>query len=48
LSGSAFSLVGLWTGGASSTSGEQAATANGARLVLWTCDGQNNQKWVRA
>ncbi|WP_082404563.1 ricin-type beta-trefoil lectin domain protein [Saccharothrix sp. NRRL B-16348] len=25
----------------------QAATANGSTLILWTCNGQNNQKWSR-
>jgi hypothetical protein len=22
------------------------ATANGTKLVLWTCNGSNNQKWT--
>jgi alpha-galactosidase len=26
----------------------QAATANGSTLILWSCNGQNNQKWTRA
>ncbi|MDX3243198.1 hypothetical protein PV408_15555 [Streptomyces sp. ME18-1-4] len=23
-----------------------AATANGTKLVLWSCNGQTNQKWA--
>ncbi len=26
---------------------DQAATANGSRLILWTCNTQANQKWAR-
>ncbi|MEN3541216.1 RICIN domain-containing protein, partial [Microbispora sp. ZYX-F-249] len=24
-----------------------AGTANGAKVQIWTCNGQNNQKWTR-
>ncbi|MEU6415602.1 hypothetical protein [Microbispora sp. NPDC046933] len=23
-------------------------TANGSKVIIWTCNGQNNQKWTRA
>ncbi|WP_352241957.1 RICIN domain-containing protein, partial [Microbispora sp. NBRC 16548] len=22
-------------------------TANGSKVIIWTCNGQNNQKWTR-
>jgi alpha-galactosidase len=25
---------------------EQAGTANGTPVILWTCNGRNNQKWT--